>query len=265
MRLARGLTVEEVAERLLVSPSKISRAETGQRGVSSRDIRDLAALYELSNQERDVLAELAAEGKQQAWWASFNLPHSAYVGLEADATKIMTFNLAMVPGLLQTEAYARVVIRTYYPDLAESALDEMTRLRLERQARVLHSGAGTPHFIAVMDEALLRRLVGGPAVMRDQLRALRETASLPNVTLRVVRFGAGALPVGTNMFMIMSFGRESMPDVVYLESLTGELILDSERELSEYRAAFAALTAMAASESETLELIASLEDAYSRP
>jgi transcriptional regulator with XRE-family HTH domain len=259
MRLDKGLTVEEVAASLLVSASKISRVETGQRGATARDIRDLAAVYELSARDQELLTELAAEGKQRAWWQSLNLPYSAYVGLEADALEIMYFSLAIVPGLLQTEPYARVVIRSISRELPEASVDELARVRIERQARVLHSATAPPRFAAVVDEGALRRMVGGPDVMCEQLRSLRKSAELPNITIRVVPFGAGALPVGTNMFSILRFGRESMPDVVYLETLTGELVLDSERERSEYNAAFAALTEMAASEAETLELIASLE------
>jgi transcriptional regulator with XRE-family HTH domain len=265
MRLARGLTVEQVADHLLVSPSKISRLETGQRGALARDIRDLARLYELGDEDQQLLTELAEQGKQRAWWQSFNLPYSAYVGLEADATTIMTFNLAILPGLFQTEAYARVTLEKSFGDFTEARLQELTRVRMERQARVLHSGGESPCFTAILDEAVLRRRVGGSAVMRDQLKSLRESAQLPNVTLRVVPFGAGALPVATNMFVILRFSRASMPDIVLLETLTGELILESAEELRRYNAAFAEVTAMAASEAETLELIASLERDYSRP
>jgi Domain of unknown function (DUF5753)/Helix-turn-helix domain len=264
MRLARGLTVEEVAANLLVSASKISRVETGQRGATARDIRDLALLYELSSHERDLLTELAAEGKQRAWWQSFNLPYSAYVGLEADAVKIMNFNLAIIPGLLQTEPYAHEMVRSIYREMSEEGIEEMTRVRMERQARVLHSVDAVPSYTSIMDEAVLRRVVGSPSVMRDQMRSLRESAELSNVTIRVVPFSAGALAVGTNMFIILAFGRESMPDIVYLETLTGELILDSERERRQYKDGFAALSEVAASEDETLELVASLERDYAR-
>jgi transcriptional regulator with XRE-family HTH domain len=263
MRLARGLTVEQVADHLLVSPSKISRLETGQRGALLRDIRDLARLYELGDEDQRLLTALAEQGKQRAWWQSYNLPYVVYVGLEADATTIMTFNLAIVPGLFQTEAYARATLQRTFRELPEARLQELTRVRMERQARVLHS-SDAPCIAAILDEAVLHRTVGGAAVMRDQLRFLRELAGLSNVTLRVVPFDAGALPAGTNMFVILSFGRESMPDVVYLETLTGELILESAEELRQYNAAFAEVTAMAASEAETHELIASLERDYSR-
>ena len=258
-RLARSLTVEEVAAHLLVSPSKISRVETGQRGATARDIRDLAALYELSDSDRQLLTELAAGGKERAWWQPFNLPYARYVGLEADAETIKDFNLAIVPGLLQTEAYARATIQAINRLLPDDVVRQMTRARMERQARLLYAEAAAPILTAVVDEGVLRRQVGGHDVMREQLQALRASAKLPNVTLQVVRFGAGALPVGTNKFIILGFGRESMPDLVYLESLTGELIMDHEQEVREYADAFGVLTEMAASEAETVELIASLE------
>jgi hypothetical protein len=262
-RLARGLTVEEVAAQLLVSPSKISRIETGQRGATARDIRDLVALYELGEQDRRLLTELALEGKQRAWWQPFNLPYSAYVGLEADAVTIRDFNLAIVPGLLQTERYARAMIQTMYPRRTDDAVDQQVLARRERQERVLLSGDG-PDFTAIIDEAALRRQVGGAEVMAEQLKALQESAIRQTVKLKVVPFSAGALSVGTNKFIILGFDRPSMPDLVYLESLTGELMLDTEREVREYAEAFHALSDAALPPAETFELIAALERDFRR-
>lgn len=264
MRLANGLTVEEVAESLLVSSSKISRVETGQRGATPRDIRDFAALYELGDDERQLLADLAAEGKQRAWWQPFNLPYSIYVGLEADAASIHDFALAIVPGLLQTEAYAMATLRAGYAQRRSAEeLRQMMRARMERQRRVLHPVDTPPkEFCAVIDESVLRRVVGGPDVMAEQLKALTVVAQLPDVSVRIVPFEAGPLPVVTNKFIILGFGRPTMPDVVYLESFTGELVLDHQEAVDQYAEAFEALRSMSLSDDDTLAALASIESGY---
>ncbi len=261
-RFAMGLTVEEVAARLLVSPSKVSRVETGQRGASARDIRDFAELYRLSDDERHVLTELAAEGKQRAWWQPFNVPYSTYVGLEAEAVSIRDFALAIVPGLLQTERYAVTMIQAIAPWRSDADVRQQARARAERQARVLRSPGQVPGFTTVIDEAALRRQVGSPDIMHEQLAALRASTEMPNITLRIVPFGAGALPVGTNKFIILGFGRPSMPDVVYLESLTGELILDRDNDVQQYTDAFERVSELSLSPDDSRRLIASIELGY---
>lgn len=242
-RTALGLTVEDAANHLLVSPSKISRVETGQRNITARDIRDLAVLYRLTDQERQLLAELAAGGKVRAWWQPFNLPYSyaTYVGLEADAISIRDFTLSVVPGLLQTDQYARAIVRAGYPHMSDESLQQLVQARLERQRRVLHE-AGT-NFTALLDESALRRVVGGPAVMENQLKSLLKASELPNVIIRVVPFAAGPLPSPTNKFIILSF--DGPPDVVFLESLTGQLVLERESDLEAYHDAYAALQELA--------------------
>jgi transcriptional regulator with XRE-family HTH domain len=257
-----GLTVEQVAGQLLVSPSKISRLETGQRGASARDIRDLSDLYRLSDADKRLLAGLAAESKQQAWWQPLNLPYSTYVGLEADAVSIRDFALGTVPGLLQTAEYARVSMRTSYLHWSEGVMERRLEARMERQARVL--GAGTPSFNALVDESVLHRVVESRTVMAAQLRSMHEASYLPAVTIRIVPFGAGALPAATNKFIILSFGRPTMPDVVYLESLTGELILDHEEDLTVYNDAYRTLDSMAASVEDTRDMLDSYALDYAR-
>jgi transcriptional regulator with XRE-family HTH domain len=258
LRTARGLTVERVAELLLISPSKISRVETGQRGATARDVRDFARLYELSSDEQQVLTDLAAEGKQRAWWQPFNISYSTYAGLESDAESIKDFNLETVPGLLQTESYAKALIQALVPQWSDKEIGLQVQARVQRQQRVIRSDDGARSFVAVIDEAVLRRTVGGPDVMREQLAALRDASRLSNVTLQVVPFEAGPLPVGTNKFIILGFGRPSMPDVVYLETFTGELVLDTAAEVAQYAEAFARLREMSLSPDDTRDFIASL-------
>jgi transcriptional regulator with XRE-family HTH domain len=264
MRLARDLTVEEVAESLLVSPSKVSRVETGQRGATARDIRDLAALYQLDDDERQLLDDLAAGGKQRAWWQPFNLPYSIYVGLEADAVSIHDFALAIVPGLLQTPAYAMATLRASYGQRKSyEELQQMIRGRVERQRRVLYAqDTAGKEFWAVIDESVLQRVVGGPDVMSEQVNALAAAAQLPDVRVRIVPFDAGPLPVVTNKFIILGFGRPTMPDVVYLESFTGELVLDQKAAVEQYTEAFDAIMAMSLSEDDTLAALTSIGSDY---
>lgn len=260
MRTEMGLTVEQAAERLLVSASKVSRLETGQRGASARDIRDLCDLYGVTGEDRQLLTELAAEGKQRAWWQSFNLPYSAYVGLEADAVTIRDFALGVVPGLLQTEAYAWEILRAGFPREPTAVLQRLVEARLERQHRVLSDPSRT--FTAVVDECVLHRVVGSPAIMAEQLARLLDAMLQPNVAIRVVPFAAGTLPVFNNKFIIMGFDRPAMADVVYLESLTGELFLEREDELRVYNEAYETLLRMAAPPEDTRAMIASLAHGY---
>jgi len=242
-RTELGLTVEDAAKHLLVSASKISRVETGQRNITARDIRDLADLYRLTDEERELLAELAAGGKARAWWQPFNLPYyyATYVGLEAEATSIRDFAMGIVPGLLQTPRYAEVVVRAAAVDLSDESIRQRVQIRLERQRQVLHEAA--TKFSAMIDESVLRRVVGGPAVMRDQLKTLATVSELPNVTIRIVPFAAGPLPVPTNKFIILSF--DGTPDLVFLESLTGQLVLERQSDLAAYNEAYVALEELA--------------------
>jgi len=259
-RTALGITVEDAANHLLVSASKISRIETGQRNITARDIRDLAALYRLTDEERELLAELAVGGKARAWWQPFNLPYyyATYVGLEADATSIRDFAVGLVPGLLQTAEYAKVVTWAAGVDLSDESLRQLVEARLERQRRVLHE-AGTK-FTAVVDESVLRRVVGGPAVMQDQLKTLVAASELPNVTIRVVPFAAGALPVPTNKFIILSF--DGPPDLVFLESLTGQLVLERESDLAAYHDAYTTLQGLALPADDSYETLLSFLREY---
>ena len=256
-RTALGITVEDAANHLLVSASKISRIETGQRNITARDIRDLAALYQLTDEERELLAELAVSGKARAWWQPFNLPYyyATYVGLEADATSIRDFAIGVLPGLLQTAQYAEVVVRAAALDRSDESVRQRVQTRLERQRRVLHE-AGT-NFSAMIDEGALRRVVGGPAVMQDQLKTLVAVSELPNVSIRVVPFAAGPLPVPTNKFIILSF--DGPPDLVFLESLTGQLVLERESDLEPYHDAYAALQQLALPAGDSYDRLLSLQ------
>ena len=260
LRTQRGFTAEQVAERLVVSPSKVSRLETGQRGASARDINDLCDLYEVNDEQRERLLELAVKGKQRPWWQQLRLPYSTYIGLEADAVSISDFGLGFMPGLLQTADYARAIVLAAVHGWEPDVVEQRLRGRMARQRR-LHA-EDAPHFEAVIDESVLHRVVGGHAVMRAQLERLLELAELPNVTLQVIPYDAGALPAGNNKFIILRFAPPDVTDMVYVEGLTGDLYIDTPGEVETYSNAFRALTELAASADETREIIAAMIPHY---
>jgi transcriptional regulator with XRE-family HTH domain len=260
LRNGKGWTAEQVADRLLISPSKLSRLETGQRGASARDIRDLCNLYEVDDEQRQHLMELARQSKQRAWWQPLALPYSTYVGLEAEAASISDYGLGIMPGLLQTADYARAIVRAAVPRWVPAVVDQRVEGRMARQ-ELLHSDHA-PRFEAVVDESVLHRVVGSPAVMQAQLERLLELSDLPNVTLRVIRYEAGALPAGNNKFIILGFAQPAVSDVVFIEGLTGDLYLDDPHDVEIYSTTFRTLVQLAASPDASRDIIAAMIPSY---
>jgi transcriptional regulator with XRE-family HTH domain len=255
LRAEHGLTVDQVAERLLCSPSKVSRMETGQRGVSARDIRDLSRIYGLDDARRERLTELAAEGKQPAWYQRQALRASDYMGLEAEAKTISDFGLGLVPGLLQTPDYGREVMRIVLPRLSEdNTLEQRLEARMARQHALVSKGR--PDFEALLDESVLHRVVGSRSVMRSQLSHLLEMSEHRNVTIRVLPFQRGALPSSNNKFIILTFDHPELPSTVFIETLTEDLYLDRAEEVAGYQEVFSVMQAMAAPVEQTREMIA---------
>jgi transcriptional regulator with XRE-family HTH domain len=244
LRTRTGLTTEEVAERLGVSRSKISRLENGRRGASSADIARLCELYQVDDEYRPRLAELAAEGKQRAWWHRLDLTYGDYVGLEAEAKSISDYALALVPGLLQTPDYARAIVRAGGPALPASIVEERVQARVIRQ-RLLAAAAG-PRFVAVLDESVLHRVVGSPSVMVAQLRQILEMSRLPNVTVRIVPYDAGTVVSGVNKFIILRFALADIPDIVLIEDLTDHQYVDGADDVAVYNATFQRLLSLSA-------------------
>jgi transcriptional regulator with XRE-family HTH domain len=260
LRTERGWTAEQVAERLLVSPSKISRLENGHRGASARDIRDLCNLYGVDDDERQRLQTLAREGKQRAWWQPLGLPYSTYVGLEEAAASISDFGLGFIPGLLQTADYARAIVEAAVPKWVPEVVEQRIEGRMTRQQLLFRENA--PHFETVVDQSVLHRVVGSPAIMHAQLEHLLELSELHNVTLRVIPYGAGALPAGNNKFIILSFAQPELSDVVFVEGLTGDLYLDDPRDVEIYNTTFRTLAQLAATPESTREIIAAMIPTY---
>jgi transcriptional regulator with XRE-family HTH domain len=248
LRETAKLTCEDVAEHLECSASKISRVETGRVSVSPRDVRDMLEIYGVPEDQRDSLVQLARESRQKGWWHAYGdsvQPHfGTYLGLESAASEIRIYEVNLIPGLLQTEEYARAVISAGMVDKPRADVERSVALRMERQqvARTI-----MPKVWAVLDEAALRRQVGGPEVMRIQLEHLREVGSQRNVSLQVIPFGGGAHPAMGRPFVILSFGEDLDPDVVYLEDLTSALWVENVEEIDRYNVFFHHLSATALS------------------
>jgi transcriptional regulator with XRE-family HTH domain len=263
LRLEKGLTVDQVAELLLCSPSKVSRMETGQRGATARDIRDLCGIYGVT-QETQVasMMELAKEGKQQGWWQSYELDYFAtYVGLEQAATWLCYYQSSIVPGLLQTPDYARAMHQGSLPaEFTTERADALIEVRLRRQ-QILTRRDPLLRLEAIIDEAVLHRVVGGPGVMAAQLRHLVEAGNMPNVTLRAIPFGAGAHPAMDNMFNILEFG-DVAPRLVYVEGLMGWLFIEKERDVARYEQILEHLREIALDPKETIDLISKIGAQY---
>jgi transcriptional regulator with XRE-family HTH domain len=236
LRTDIGLSREEAAEAIRASAWKIHRLENGQVGFKQRDLVDLLERYGVTDpDEIDELLTLAREANVPGWWQHYGdvLPQwfRTYVDLESAATLIRTYEGMFVPGLLQTDDYMRAVIRDTSLEASEE-LGRRVRLRMARQTMLTREHP--PRLWAVVDEAALRRPVGGREVMRGQLERLIDATKLPNVTLQVLPFGAGAHPAMVGAFSILRFADRELPDVVYLEHLTNAVYLDKRAEVERY-------------------------------
>jgi transcriptional regulator with XRE-family HTH domain len=257
-----GLTVDQVAAELLCSPSKVSRMETGQRGATLRDIRDLCDLYGVTEAaDRERLMTLAREGKQQGWWQSFELPHSTFVGLEQAAISMKIFHSAVVPGLLQTAGYTRALHQANMPPLDPEIIEKRVEERLTRQQQVLDQ-AEPPLIEIVMDEAVLRRPVGGAAVISQQLGRITEAAARKEVTIQILPFEVGAHPALESDFIILEFSSQAA-NTVYVEGLAGQIYLDRPQDVERYLQVFERLRRVADSPKDSAARIAKIRSAYS--
>jgi transcriptional regulator with XRE-family HTH domain len=260
LRLEKGLTVEQAAERLLFSMSKLSRIETGHGAATLRDIRDFCELYGVTDEaERDRLMNLAVESKQQAWWQSYDLAYARYVGLETEAVAISAFQSSVVHGLLQTADYARAGHEGAMPRLSPDQIELQIEAKLTRQ-RVL-TRADPPRFAVVLDEAALHRLAGGRQVMAAQLTKILDLTALPNVQVQVLPFELGAHPALESNFTILELP-DPAPDVIFVEGLIGSAYLQRDDDLKRYREVFFRLQSMALSPQDTGDLIAQLILSY---
>jgi len=237
LRESRGINAEQAADTIRGSHSKISRMEHGRVGFKERDVADLLTLYGVvDGEERAALLNLAKEANTPGWWHAYSdiLPTwvEPYVGLEAAASVIRTYQTQFMPGLLQTESYARALLRTGYPTVSNEEIARRSELRISRQ-EVL-SKPGAPQLWAVIDEGALRRPIGGHEVMCEQIEHLVEMADHPAVTLQVLPFSVGGHSAGGGPFTILRFAEPDLQDVVFIEQLTSALYLDKPAEVDRY-------------------------------
>ncbi|MFG2104528.1 helix-turn-helix domain-containing protein [Micromonospora echinaurantiaca] len=263
LREASGVTREGAGWEIRASESKISRMELGRVGFKERDVADLLTLYGVTApEERESLLKLARDANSPGWWHRYGdvLPSwfQSYLGLEAAAALIRTYEVQFVPGLLQTPAYARAVVLLGHPRADVAEVDRRVDLRMRRQQ--LLRRPQPPQLWAVVDEAALRRPIGGSAVMREQLTALIEATSAPNIRLQVVPFTAGGHAAAGGAFSILRFGDQDLPDIVYIEQLTSALYLDKRDDLDYYAVAMERLCVEAEPPERTPELLARIRD-----
>jgi transcriptional regulator with XRE-family HTH domain len=261
LRESAGIPVEKAGYEIRSSRSKISRMETGRVGFKLRDVEDLLTLYGVTDtqQHSEVLA-LARRSSAPDWWAKYSdiLPDwfESYLGLESAASAIRSFEVQFVPGLFQTEDYARAVTRLGHQGESPEEIERRVDLRIKRQE--LLTRQGPPRLWAVMDEAVLRRPYGGAAVMRAQLSRLVEAAEMPHVTLQVVPFARGGHAGASGAFSILRFAERDLPDVVFIEQLTSALYLDRRDEVDHYMEVMNRLSAEAETPADSASLLQSI-------
>lgn len=252
-----GFSVADAAEALDCSPDKImwiERAEWVKPKV--RDVRDLLDKYGVTDErQREKLFTMAREGSQRDWWQPYRKMlsdrYTTYIGLEGDAETVLTFELTVFPGLMQSEDYARALIQAGPAEISVDEVEQRVKVRMERQ-RVLH-GTDPVRLWAIVDEAALRRPIGGHEVMRSQLNHLLKLANLPKVTLQMIPFAAGPHPSTAGSFTILSFPDD--PGAAYVETVAGELLIEEATDVRRYEAAFRQLITKSMDPADTIAML----------
>ena len=250
LRADADLTIEQVAEKIDLSASTLSRLETAQATVRRGDIRELLDIYQVTDTpQRQQLLRLAVESREPPWWQEYrDLPEAAGADLEAQADVIRQYSALLVPGLLQTERYAREILRAVRGDEASKNDEQQLKLRMRRQTVLTEPGS--PEYVVVLDEPVVRRVVGGRQVMREQLQHLAEASALPNVTLHLLPFSVGAHAAMDGEFTIFSYEKNPEvvyedPDVVYVDNIMGGRYIERPSITKRYDEAFRRLLEMA--------------------
>ncbi len=263
-RQTSGLTQDQVAGEMDWSLSKIIRIESASSGISANDLKALLQLYGVKDPGQvDSLVALARAARERSWWSAYRdvAPSSLLqlIEYESAASVVRQFETTFIPGILQTEDYARAVIQDYYDERPGSdKLHALVELRTRRED--LFDADNRPSFQFMLDEAVIRRLVGGSSVMRNQLRRLIEVTDKPNVTVEVIPFSAGLHPGMSGPFEIIEFADPSDSDIVFLESPRGDIVSDDPEETLKYREAFEGLAKAALGPRDSLARIAKIAD-----
>lgn len=263
LRNEKSLTVEDVAERLLCSATKISRLETGARRPSLRDVRDLCGLYEVDTSTAAEFMELARASRQPVWWTQYeDLKLDPYLGLEQDAVAITSYTMYYIPALLQTEEYIHEIIHAIAPRMNPEIHLQRVEARLSRQERRLKAD-NRPRYRVLLDEAVLHRAVGGAAVMIAQLDKVLEAEQHGKVTVQVIPFNVGAHAAQDSNFIFFEFEANSnLSPVVFVEGLTGNQYLEKPADIARYREAIEHLRDSALTPRDSLARIDEVRKAY---
>jgi transcriptional regulator with XRE-family HTH domain len=259
LRAASGLTRETIVERTGINAATLYRIEHGRVRPQTRTLRTLLDLYGVDQEQQAELVALLRDARQRGWLHAYQseLPehYTTYIGFEGEAHSVWNYESLFVPGLLQTEDYARAVIRGGLPNASRDEVERRVEVRMERQA-LLHN-ENPLNLWSIVDEAALRRQVGGPEVMQAQFQYLIEVSELPHVTFQVIPFDAGAHPGMPGSFILLQFGDAAIPDVIYVDTMAGELFLEEVADVRRYKLVFEHLRAVAASPEASLSLVTS--------
>ncbi|SNQ49447.1 XRE family transcriptional regulator [Frankia canadensis] len=258
LREAKGLSRADAGYSIRASESKISRLELGRVSFKERDVADLLTLYGvIDEKDRSPLLELTRQANEPGWWQGFTdvMPgwFQPYLGLEEAAVLIRTYELQFIPGLLQTEDYARAVMAVGRQTHGTDIVERRVRARMSRQT--MFDRPDAPRAWAIIDEAALWRSVAGPAVMRRQLEHLLALNANPNLTIQVVPLSVGPHPAEGGAFTILRFGDPDVADVVYLEHLTGAIYLDRQEDVTRYMLAMDNLALRSTAPDDTVKVI----------
>ena len=263
LRNRHGLTVEYVADKLLCSATKISRLETGARRPSLRDVRDLCELYDVDAQTSAEFMALARAAREAVWWTQYeDLNLDPYLGLEQDAVVITSYTMYYVPALLQTEEYTRAIIKAIAPKMDSDIYKERVEARMRRQERVLDK-ENPPRYRVLIDEAVLRRRVGGAPTMSAQLDKILMIESQGKVTVQVVPFDIGAHAAQDSNFILFEFGEDTdLSPVVFVEGLRGNQYLHKPADIARYKEALEYLRDSALSPRASVQLVTEIQKSY---
>ena len=280
LRLEHGLTVEDVAEKIMCSATKISRLETGARRPSLRDVKDLCLLYNVDKSTAEEFMIIAREAREQEWWTQFeDLNLDPYLGLEEAASAITSYTMYYIPALLQIEDYTRVIIETIAPRMDPNILDQRVKVRMRRQKRL--EEADKPRYRVFLDEAVLYRSIGGPDIMADQLDKILEAERKNKVTFQIVPFDLGAHAAQDSNFILFEFDKNpgSSPSeeksgsspldeepvlspVVFVEALTGNHYLGKDVDIKRYRETVEYLRDTALSPRHSVQRLIEIKEIY---
>jgi transcriptional regulator with XRE-family HTH domain len=261
LRTGLGLTVEDVAEKLLCSTAKVSRMETGARRPVPRDVRDLCALYGVEGPAAAELMTLTRQAREQGWWTQYeDLNLSPYIGLEQDATAITAYSMYYMHALVQTEDYARAIIKSIAPKMDPAILQQRAEARLRRQDRFEQSNP--PNYRLLLDEAALRRPVGGPALMAAQIEKILELSAAEKVRAQIVPFSVGAYSVADVAFTLLEFGEPVLPPVVFVEGLAANQYYERPADVARYRESIENIRDSALSPRDTDQLLLEIKKTY---